>query len=379
MENLKEVFSLEEIESAFNSMLLNKKRNYKSSYVLESLGYNIDGRNTSLLPVGVDGITTCHVLKSKESREQFLNEIYRLVNQFENDTEIPRLVPKKYKIKEIESVNGKKRKVLIPCLRDQVVVKCILNRLNTIGITDEENKPNQRIDLLTKRVTELIRKDSNKKIIRTDISNFYPSINRELLIEKLRQSHEELISTPIINLIEKFINKNKSCDCYTGLPVGVGICVLLANYYVSQLNLTKEIPNAEIIRYEDDFLLIADESVDEKAIMSDFDRVLNNFNLKRNPEKTKFFNACDEFDFLGVSFKNSRPYIPEERYNRWKKSVKEDIKKQFRELKIMSLVNQSVSIPKNKEIVDTIWKDHKRGLRSKFYQHRMRINNISGS
>jgi hypothetical protein len=379
MENLKEVFSLEEIESAFNSMLLNKKRNYKSSYVLESLGYNIDGRNTSLLPVGVDGITTCHVLKSKESREQFLNEIYRLVNQFENDTEIPRLVPKKYKIKEIESVNGKKRKVLIPCLRDQVVVKCILNRLNTIGITDEENKPNQRIDLLTKRVTELIRKDSNKKILRTDISNFYPSINRELLIEKLRQSHEELISTPIINLIEKFINKNKSCDCYTGLPVGVGICVLLANYYVSQLNLTKEIPNAEIIRYEDDFLLIADESVDEKAIMSDFDRVLNNFNLKRNPEKTKFFNACDEFDFLGVSFKNSRPYIPEERYNRWKKSVKEDIKKQFRELKIMSLVNQSVSIPKNKEIVDTIWKDHKRGLRSKFYQHRMRINNISGS
>ena len=379
MENLKEVFSLEEIESAFNSMLLNKKRNYKSSYVLESLGYNIDGRNTSLLPVGVDGITTCHVLKSKESREQFLNEIYRLVNQFENDTEIPRLVPKKYKIKEIESVNGKKRKVLIPCLRDQVVVKCILNRLNTIGITDEENKPNQRIDLLTKRVTELIRKDSNKKILRTDISNFYPSINRELLIEKLRQSHEELISTPIINLIEKFINKNKSCDCYTGLPVGVGICVLLANYYVSQLNLTKEIPNAEIIRYEDDFLLIADESVDEKAIMSDFDRVLNNFNLKRNPEKTKFFNACDEFDFLGVSFKNKRPYIPEERYNRWKKSVKEDIKKQFRELKIMSLVNQSVSIPKNKEIVDTIWKDHKRGLRSKFYQHRMRINNISGS
>ena len=307
MENLKEVFSLEEIESAFNSMLLNKKRNYKSSYVLESLGYNIDGRNTSLLPVGVDGITTCHVLKSKESREQFLNEIYRLVNQFENDTEIPRLVPKKYKIKEIESVNGKKRKVLIPCLRDQVVVKCILNRLNTIGITDEENKPNQRIDLLTKRVTELIRKDSNKKILRTDISNFYPSINRELLIEKLRQSHEELISTPIINLIEKFINKNKSCDCYTGLPVGVGICVLLANYYVSQLNLTKEIPNAEIIRYEDDFLLIADESVDEKAIMTDFDRVLNNFNLKRNPEKTKFFNACDEFDFLGVSFKNKRP------------------------------------------------------------------------
>ena len=202
MENLKEVFSLEEIESAFNSMLLNKKRNYKSSYVLESLGYNIDGRNTSLLPVGVDGITTCHVLKSKESREQFLNEIYRLVNQFENDTEIPRLVPKKYKIKEIESVNGKKRKVLIPCLRDQVVVKCILNRLNTIGITDEENKPNQRIDLLTKRVTELIRKDSNKKILRTDISNFYPSINRELLIEKLRQSHEELISTPIINLID---------------------------------------------------------------------------------------------------------------------------------------------------------------------------------
>jgi len=366
-----------EISTAFEVMMKARLKNRASNLMFSLIGYQKNGANTSLLAVGTDGMTTMHVLQSEKHTEYFIDEIDRLVNQFEKDTKMPRLIPKKYKIREIESANGKKRNITIPCLRDQVVIKCILNRLNTIGITDEQNKPNPRIDVLIRKATDLISKEHKKKIIRTDISNFYPSINRKLLLEKLRSSHGEQIGTPIINLIEKFIDNNKSSDDYTGLPVGVGISVLLANYYISQMNLSEQIPQAEIIRYEDDFLIIVDASVDEVAVMNKFDKVLDTFSLKRNLEKTKVFNAIDEFDFLGVSFKNGKPFIPDERFDRWKKTVKEDIKKQFKELKILKLLNQNINIPQNKKIVESIWREHKTGLRSKFYKHRMRINNIS--
>lgn len=34
-------------------------------------------------------------------------------------------------------------------------------------------------------------------------------------------------------------------------------------------------------------------------------------------------------------------------------------------------------IPSNTKIVNTIWKDHKKGLRSKTYQHSLRIKGIN--
>jgi hypothetical protein len=370
------VFSKHEILNAFETMIQSKLKNRSSSMMLDIIGYQKNGTNTSLMAVGSDGLTTIHVLKSEKSTEDFINEIERLVNQFDQNSETPRLRPKKYKIREIESPNGKIRTIAIPCLRDQVVIRCILNRLNHLSIIDEENKPNPRIDTLIRKVTELINEKGNKKIIRTDISNFYPSINRQLLIEKLRVSHGDRIGTPIINLIEKFIDKNQTSDKYTGLPVGVGISVLLANYYVSQMKINEHLPNVQIIRYEDDFLIILDESDDEYEIMSKFDNVLMNCNLTRNNDKTKFFNASDEFDFLGVRFKDKKPSIPEERFDRWKNSVKEDIKKQFKQLKILKLIHPSITTPKNKEIINSIWRDHKKGIRSKFYKHQLRIKTI---
>jgi hypothetical protein len=252
------LFTLEKIEAAFDEMVANKIKNERKSIALEFADYQITGQNTSVLPVGHDGITTMHVLKTPQSKSYFLNEIYRLINECIPNTDIPRIELKKYKIKDKSTDDTKTRKIVIPCLRDQVVVRCILNKLNEIGIIDEKNKPNQNVHDLTSKIRKSILTGSPKKIIRTDIKNFYPSINSKKLIQCLEASHGNIIDPRIMNLIRKILLDNKSKGGYTGLPLGVGFCVLLANYYISQMNLSQKFSDIEFYRYEDDVLFIVD-------------------------------------------------------------------------------------------------------------------------
>ena len=371
-----EIFTKQEIEGAFHSMIEGKLKNRKSSLMLDLIGQPISAANNSLLPVGVDGVTTCHVLRSEASKQYFFDEIYRLVNEYEPDSTIPRLMVKKYKVLEIETEPEKKRKIVIPCLRDQVIVRCILNRLNAIGITGEFDKPNPKIGDVTKRIMDTIASNSTQKIIRTDISNFYPSINTERLCQKLQASHGEKIGEPIMHLIRKIILDNKSRELYTGLPVGIGFCVLLANYYISQMNLKEHFPEAEVVRYEDDLLFIINQQEDEEKIKSNLDTLLKEFGLQRSDKKTETIAAMAEFKFVGINFKNGKPFISDERVEKWKQDVQKDIRKQFKELNLLKTLDPQVKTPANKTIVDQIWREHKKGIRSKFYKHRLRINSL---
>ena len=131
-----ELFSYDEIKSAFDSLLQGKLRNKRKSYALEYVGHKVNGENVSLLPVGTDGITTIHVLKDENSLNNFLKEIYRLTNECYPGTDVPRIEVKKYKIKEIAIDETKSRTIVIPCLRDQVVVRCVLNKMNQLILVD---------------------------------------------------------------------------------------------------------------------------------------------------------------------------------------------------------------------------------------------------
>lgn len=371
------LFTMGEIENAFDVLIAGKLRNKRRSIAFESIGYRFTGANTSVLPVGTDGITTMHVLKTPETKVHFLNEIYRLTNQCIAGTNDPRIKFKKFKVKTIKMDETKSRTVVIPCLRDQVVVRCILNKLNDIGITDEANKPNPKVIDLTKKVRNLILKGGPKKIIRTDITNYYPSISPERLIQKLEVSHGHLIDPKIMCLIKKILLENESKHKYTGIPLGVGFCVLLANYYISQMNLAAHFPGIEIIRYEDDVMFIVEKDIDEKEILAKLDAIYEEFGIKRSEKKTEVLDAMSEFKFIGVNYANGKVFISEDRMNKWKVSVADDVKKQFRDFFIMKAYHPDVEMPSNKELVNKIWSGHKRGIRSKSFPHSIKVKHLN--
>jgi hypothetical protein len=372
------LFTLTEIESAFKAIVDAKIKNKRQKISL--IGYEpfYDPKKFSMLPIGLDGVTTAHVYKSEEAKEEFLFEIYRLVNLCEkNRPKVPKLNFKKFKVLDIETKPGKSRKIAIPCLRDQVVVRCILNRLNAIGIVDEANKPNQNIPNLTKAIKNLMDENPSCTIIRSDIKNFYPSVDTNLLVTLLQDSHGEVIGERLMALIKKALIDNKSKNDYTGLPVGMGTSVLFANYYISQLGLTNFYEGVKVIRYEDDVLMFLNEGIDPENVKVKLDEKLATFRLERNIEKTEIKPCMSPFVFLGVSYENGQVSISEERNKKWISDVNKDVQDEIKNFRFLELVDPKVNIPTKKEIIKTIWKAHMFGNRSYFHQHYLKIKAIN--
>ena len=378
LENGAPLFTFNEIESALKGLVDSKLKNKRQK--ISMLGYEpfYDPKKFSMLPIGLDGVTTPHIYKSDEAKEEFLYEIYRLVNLYEkNRPNIPKLNFKKFKVLDIETKPGKSRKIAIPCLRDQVVVRCILNRLNNIGIVDDANKPNQNIPKLTQSIKKLIEENPSRTIIRSDIKNFYPSVDTNKLVNLLQASHGEIIGERLMALIKKALIDNKSKNDYTGLPVGMGTSVLFANYYISQLGLTYFYEGVNLIRYEDDVLMFLNEGIDPEDVKSKLDQKLATFGLERNIEKTEIMASMSPFVFLGVSYENGQVSISKERYKKWITDVNKDIQDEIKNFRAIELIDPNVKKPSNKELIDTIWKAHKFGNRSYFHQHYLKIKAIN--
>ncbi len=374
------LFTFEEIANALKGMVQSKIKNKRRSTAFKDFDLFYNPKKFSLLPIGLDGQTTIHVYETEEKKQAFIWGIYRLVNDFEKGSKvIPKYSFKKFKLVAYETKPGKLRKISIPCLRDQVVVRCILNRLNEIGIVDPENKPNQNIPAITAKIKGLINAHPNRQIIRTDIKDFYPSVNTEKLLTLLETTHGEVIGARLLALIRKAILDNKSAGTYTGLPLGMGTSVLLANYYIAQLGLAHFYEGVNAKRYEDDLIMFLDEGVDANDVIIKLDEKLAAFGLTRNEQKTEVLGCMDPFIFLGVCYDKGNVSLTEERLKKWEEDVKSDIHDEIRNYRTLELIQPGAFIPKRKDIVDMIWKQHKRGKRSYFYQHLLKIKAIAAA
>jgi hypothetical protein len=374
------LFSMEEIKKALKGLVNGKVKNKRRSTALKDYDLFYNPKKFSLLPIGLDGQSTIHVYESEETKEKFLWDIYRLVNDFENGSDyVPKFTFKKFKCLSFETKPEKIRKISIPCLRDQVVVRCILNKLNEIGIVDNDNRPNQNIPAITAKIRGFIKSQPTRQIIRTDIKDFYPSVDTVKLLSLLELSHGSQIGPRLMALIRKSLIDNKSAHEYTGLPLGMGTSVLLANYYIAQLNLSNFYEGVTVVRYEDDLILFLDEGVDAEDVKLKLDLTLTQFGLKRNEAKTAVLSCMDTFLFLGVCYDKGSVSLPEERRQKWIQDVKNDIHEEFKNYRTLELLNTNAVIPSRRAIVDLIWKKHKLGKRSYFYQHQLKINALNES
>ena len=92
------LFSMEEIKKALKGLVNGKVKNKRRSTALKDYDLFYNPKNFSLLPIGLDGQSTIHVYESEDTKEKFLWDIYRLVNDFENGSEhVPKFTFKKFK------------------------------------------------------------------------------------------------------------------------------------------------------------------------------------------------------------------------------------------------------------------------------------------
>lgn len=177
-------------------------------------------------------------------------------------------------------------------------------------------------------------------IIRTDIKDFFPSINKHKLYQKIMNSHS--LKADTINTIKTFIFKKK----ISGVPLGIPISTGLSELYLLEFDqdVHSQIEPYYYFRYVDDIILIKifesknqrKEEV-EKTIEQLTD-IMAKYDLTMNKDKTMSSEYTStkplEFEYLGYQFysKKDKSYqliidISEKKY---KEKIEKKIVKYFK-------------------------------------------------
>jgi len=143
----------------------------------------------------------------------------------------------------------------------------------------------------------------DKSIYKFDISNFYPTLDIDLIFAELRKN-DELFPDEINFLVNTF-------NTFDNLYPGLGIINNLSEILGKKFDHCMEALFSEHLiyysRYVDDCILIFDEAIDEKYLqktISDLLKEIFGTKVGLNNEKTEYvdFKIVNKFDYLGYSF-----------------------------------------------------------------------------
>ncbi len=132
---------------------------------------------------------------------------------------------------------------------------------------------------------------------KTDITKFYPRINKSLLLDKIRQ----VVPNPqILSLLEMFfeieaVQENGLLVEVQGIPAGVPLSHVLANVYLRELDVFMVNRTAAYFRYVDDVIFFDEDEVAVSNSQSIFEtRLLTVEQLEVNREKSATYPAADK-------------------------------------------------------------------------------------
>ncbi|MCE9663258.1 RNA-directed DNA polymerase [Halomonas sp. M5N1S17] len=169
-------------------------------------------------------------------------------------------------------------------------------------------------DVIISQIISVLSDNFPKQIIRTDISSFYESIDRNFLKDRISKNPE--LSLASRKMIEQVMRDyEKITQSQKGIPRGVGISAYLSELYMSGADeMIKALPGVVYYtRYVDDIVVIfsplksyrvEDRKEMVSSIMSDIGLSLN----EENQQKTKliaFKKGVDySFEYLGYKIQH---------------------------------------------------------------------------
>ncbi|WP_308687659.1 RNA-directed DNA polymerase [Streptococcus oralis] len=144
-------------------------------------------------------------------------------------------------------------------------------------------------------------------IIKSDIKNFFPSINKHKLYKKLVKS--SLLNDYSIDIIKKFIFNSS----ISGIPLGMPFSNALSEVYLEDFDdaIRREFAPIFYVRYVDDILMIKSYSksmtIDEDSEKNLLFSLLDQIDLSANESKTDIYEHTPSvntlnFEYLGYSF-----------------------------------------------------------------------------
>jgi len=232
------------------------------------------------------------------------------------------------RVAEVAKKSGGRRLLLIPTVRDRVVQSAAAQWLSArwnpeFDPASYAYRPGLGVaDAL--RALAQWRAAGYHWVLDADIRSFFDSIDHDLLLSKLarwlgRQS-------PLQGWLEQWIRAAvwdgaELTRLDRGLPQGSPLSPVLANYYLDAFDRRLRAAGAPLIRYADDFLVLARTPFELSEYRRLVEAALADLHLELNQEKSRTVKFDPGFRFLGAHIQGEGILLPFEKQKQPKRAL----------------------------------------------------------
>ncbi|MFH1897400.1 MAG: CRISPR-associated endonuclease Cas1 [Candidatus Desantisbacteria bacterium] len=191
-------------------------------------------------------------------------------------------------------------------------------------------------------------------LIESDIEDFFPSVNLNrlagLLDYYLPQKDICLKELLIKSIRNGYLLNSAYYERTKGLAQGSPLSPLLANLYLDSFDEEIKKMDVAMIRYADDFIILARSKEAAEEILSKSEVFLSELGLKIKKEKTAIKHIKEGFQFLGIRFEGSEVRVePEDEFKRLKKPLYITEPYLF-----LALNGDTIDVKKDRAVIETI-------------------------
>lgn len=255
----------------------------------------------TLRDVGIDEATPKSLIKFAANAEE---RICKLAEELEQGRYVPRSLTEV----AIPKSGGGHRMLRIPCVRDRVVERAVLDRLVPViepWLSDAAHafRAGRGVASAVRRVVEL-REEGFAWVARTDIDDCFPSIPVGNALRYIRSLADD---EQLADLIAAFLRRPaRTVDGRLaqarGLAQGAPLSPMLANLVLSQIDRAILDEGFPLVRYADDMVIAADEAAECREALAIAAVALRRLGMRLGADKTEVMSFAEGFAFLGEDF-----------------------------------------------------------------------------
>lgn len=202
---------------------------------------------------------------------------------------------------DIPKPAGGLRRLGIPCVADRIVQSAVARLLGPELEEEFEDasfgyRPGRGVADAVRRV-EALRRQGFVHTLDADIEGYFDNVSIDRLMDRLSQS---VTDGPLLALIGLWLEHGAVLG--RGLAQGSPLSPLLANLYLDRLDEALSSHGLRMVRYADDFLVLAKDKPAIEAAQRRTAALLQEAGLSLNPQKTAIRDYDATVRFLGYAF-----------------------------------------------------------------------------